>query len=233
MTCTQSSKAWIVTDDEECWDIVFADTRSKARYAGSRRFDIACDPEYWMSLRVQRAPGLDQYAGGEIPMWHLVMDGWWTECNHCGTTINSDLAYEGHDLTQIVGHWHGYHYCSPTCQEERHALIYRKNAIITQVRENVESRIMRMFADRVTFSRDPHIYIDDSLQVAQVLVYFKFPDQRYGECMATTEGNDPRSLQEFFDTKMGVRVPQGDRRDFNKFFEEVKAISLDAMLSSV
>lgn len=72
------------TEHNESNEIEYALTARDARRNGY------LDNVSWIDLAVRRAPYLDAYAPGPVPLAVLLSLGWWWECHACGNMLHGD-----------------------------------------------------------------------------------------------------------------------------------------------
>ncbi len=108
-------KAYKVREaDEGHCVIVFATNNAAARRNGASELDTD-----WTSIEsCHRKPQYDSYAeAGCVPPLELIEDGWWFECNHCGTRVGDgeyryDEDDEEHELDPVADA-NGWVFCCP------------------------------------------------------------------------------------------------------------------------
>lgn len=68
--------------EEACHEIVFAETPAQAKY----KSEAYSSGVPWTDIAAIRKPQFDQYAEtGEIPRSAYIADGWYFECDRCGS----------------------------------------------------------------------------------------------------------------------------------------------------
>lgn len=166
MTATPAPKprlCYIVDDDDEVWRVLFrtSDIAAKREVAS----ELGCEIS---DLHARRRSEWDQYAATGVPALVRIDDGWWYECDGCGTTINADYigtrersgdehedwrldAEYGPDLTvpemSPVEPRPGRVWCHPSCHERDMAARARRRRWEERVHAWLVRRLLRRMPD--------------------------------------------------------------------------------------
>lgn len=124
-------KAYTVTDEygEGHGVVRFARHAVTARREGANELD--CEFE---RVSCRRSPEFDSYAeAGAVPPLVLIDHGWWMECWHCGTRLESDCEKPRESMIECGRAI----YCDESCKAAREARITTQNQRFEAFRERV------------------------------------------------------------------------------------------------
>lgn len=161
-------KAYVVTDGDEGWAVVFGKTNGHARRLGAAQ--IGC--EFGEIESCRRAPGFDGYAGQDIPLDAYLANGWRYECSNCGEMFelqpaDDRLDDEGFPLDPEelvpVEDSSGFVYCCEACRMAGHQEMLRQRR---REAATIEA-VVTMFPGAIKIQS----YVSFSKSVA----YFGFP----------------------------------------------------------
>ncbi len=161
--------AYKAHDGDEGWCVVFAANGAEAR----RRAANEMDCEFYELEFCRRAPGLDRYAPGPVPLQALINDGWWFECHGCYGRVDEDTPRPIYVGAAV--------YCCPWCWLDNIS-----QRLTTKAEERaVKARLAAFALERwpgVEVVRD-HAYVQvrpgGSVSVEDANVEFRFPG---GQC---------------------------------------------------
>lgn len=107
-------KAWIVENDEGRGEIVWADTRGKARYLGSAQLDVT----YAEVTSCRRYPKLDGGVpdGLTLTQW-LLANGWHWECQQCNRVCYGPEEGDPEDARTVIDAKDNV-FCSQRCLDQ-------------------------------------------------------------------------------------------------------------------
>lgn len=185
---TKPLRCYIVSDDDEVCRVMFRASDIAAKREVAR--EIGCDIT---DLSARRKPEWDQYVGHGVPALVRIADGWWYECEGCGTKIDDEYIgtrershdeYEDGCLDREYGPnldrppmepvepKHGRVWCHQSCYE-------RDFAARTQRRrweERVHSWLVRRLAKRLPNAEAVPLPEADP---GECSIYGSKPDQSY------------------------------------------------------
>lgn len=181
-------KAYIVTDgDEGSACVMFATNSETARREGACELNTE-----WDGIEsCRRAPHLDQFCPGPVPLGVLIESGWWFECHGCGQRVSNDYEYDddGNEIepgTYIVRKQQVF--CCQECLARDDAKTRANVAAQDALIELVEAKFLGCTIQRV------HVY-GEKLEpsephgVRKCIAYFTFPGSRYASTYVFGEGN--------------------------------------------
>ena len=177
-------KAYIIHDGDERSVVAFHKHRISAHREGARMLDMD-STEFLHYSTCRRSPEWDRYADTEeIPISEMVANGWWFECDHCGTRLDADLLYdEGKDPNHITGMFvrgSGYAYCNQDCKDkEAYRIHVQKQTEATFIAE-MKAKLEKDLGKYDLVYTDKHHWYGHFDETSEASVYFEFPGMDIG-----------------------------------------------------
>lgn len=84
---TRPCRCYIVSDDDDVCRVMFRTSDIAAKREVAR--EVGCDIT---DMSARRKPEWDQYADTGVPALVRIHDGWWYECEGCGTKISDEYV---------------------------------------------------------------------------------------------------------------------------------------------